>query len=701
MGNLISPDIYVLDFSVAFDISGTSPVIAVNNLSTGPNLANITYWIVAASPSGTPIHTGSFAAPDATGIWTTPLILTDSWPMPYNSIEFSGAPYTISLFAQDSAGNVFETDKSASICRPTGNTQSSQNTYGVSNTLVKVVCDQARIFFQDQTNVSYKGSSGVQTSSILKVVYPMDPTYTIPPPFQLSSFTTALVPISYSSDNYQFLAASTYSYDQGNNVSIVIKYQQITTFSVLCNIDLMPLICEYQKLIDSIQNGSCTDVQLANQQLMLINPKFALVVMGIMQPLTGVDVAGLIEDIQTIGGFTCNCCTAASGVIPMTSSVIDGYTFSINPTCGDISGNITQTGSNIQINLADKSYVFNIGNDAGTTAFTVTPTTNGCVKTYSLNIDPVQLAQDILTEISTNAGLVNLFNSIVTNAAANLIVDGKCIFDSTASFNYAFTLANVPSNTTFALVTGINQSSNVRSLNYSLNLTNLTQFQTYLNSLSIGTFVVTNPSGQNVVISSAANPNVLSNLTYSISGTNYIASLTSSATGYIALSANQVVQNIINYLCGLTDSEIVTSADYVINYINSTGAQAVTIPAGTPLSTFIQDLLTYNTTTIQNGGAAGVTCTGLNAIFPSNNASITALDYIYGTKNGTCAQVNFSDAFLYMVSNMSSAAKTAFCAAVTACGAGMPCLPYAYFTVQVDNYNPTCSPIVAINYSLA
>ncbi len=700
MGTLNSPDISSLDFSAAFDISGISPVIAVNNLSTGPNLQNMIYWLVVTSPSGTPIHTGSFASPDAVGIWTTPLILTDSWPQPYNSIEWSGGPYTISIFAQDSAGNVFEVDKGASICRPTGNTQSSSNTYGISNTLVKVVCDQARIFFQDQTNTSYKGSAGVQTSSILKVVYPMDPTYTIPPPFQISSFTTALVPIAYSSDNYQFLAASTYSYDQGNNVSIVIKYQQITTFSVLCNIDLMPLICEYQKLIDSIQNGSCVDVQLANQQLMLINPKFALVVMGIMQPLTGVDVASLIEDIQTIGGFTCNCCTAASGIIPLTASVIDGYTFSINPTCGDISGNVTQVGSNIQINLADKSYVFNIGNDTGTTAFTVTTGTNGCVKTYSLNIDPVQLAQDILTEISTNAGLVNLFNSIVTNAAANLIVDGKCIFNSTASFNYSFTLANVPSNTTFALITGINQGSNVRSLNYSLNLTNLTQFQTYLNSLAIGSFVVTNPSGQNVVITSAANPNVLSNLTYSISGVNYIASLTSSATGYVALSANQVVQNIINYLCGLNDSEIVTSADYTINYINSGGQQATTIPAGTTLSSFIESLLSYNATTIQNGGAAGVTCTGLNAIFPSNNTSISALDYIYGTKGGTCAQVSFSDAFLYMVSNMNATNKAAFCAAVMACGAGLSCQPYNYFTIQVDLYNTLCTPIAAIEYTL-
>jgi hypothetical protein len=699
--NVISPDITTLDFSAIFDISGTSPVIIAGNLSTGPNLAGVTWWIVTSSPSQTPIHEGSFANPDAVGIWTTPIVMTDPFPRPYNSIEWSGGPYTISLFAQDSAGNVFEVDKSASISRPVGNTVNSPNSYGIANINVKVLCDQARIFFQDQTSVTYKGSTGIRTSSVLKVVYPLDPTYSIPPPFQLSDFTSAMVPISYSSENYQFLAYSTYSYDQGNNVSIVIKYQTLQKFSVLCNIDLMPLICEYQSLIDSIENGSCVDVQKANKQLSLIAPKFALVVIGIMQPLTGVNVAELIDEIKAIGGFTCECCTAATGIIPQTASVIDGYTFSVNPVCGDISGTVTTVGTNVQINLSDKSYVFAMGTEPGTTAFTITPATNSCVKTYSLNIDTVQLATDILNAISTDAGLVNLFNSIFTNSAANLIVDGKCIFDSTSTFDYTFTLLNVPSSTTFALVTGIKVGSVTKSLNYSLNLTNLTGFQTYLNSLGLGTFVATNPSGQNVVITSAANPNVLSNLTYSISAVSYIANILSVSNGYTSLSANQVVQNIIDYLCGINDSEIVTSADYTINYIDAKGAQSITIPAGTTLSTFIEDLLTYNASTISNGGASGVTCTGLQKLFTPNNVSITATDVIYGTKGGACAPINLGDAFFYMISNMTATTKAAFCEAVTSCGAGLPCEPYTYLTAIVTTYNQLCTPITAIEFTLS
>lgn len=698
--NVNSADIKVLEAQVAFDISGATPVIKLTNLSTGPNLAGVTYWVTAYSPSNTPIHEGSAATPDETGLWTN-LVLTDPWPQPFNQIEWSGAPYTVNLYAKDSAGKIFFITKTASICRPAGNTQSSKNPYGCASTDVRVLCDQGRVFFQDKTSTSYKGLTGTQVASVLKVIYPLDATFTSPTPFQINNFSTAAVPITYSSNNYQFLSYSIYSYDFGNNTSVVIKYTQLKTFSVLCNIDLMPLICEYQKLIDSIENGSCPDVQAANKKLLLINPKFSLVIMGILQPLTGVDVVELIEEIKKIGGFDCNCCTAPTGIIPQTSSPIDGYNFQIVPVCGDISGTVTVVGNNIQLNLSDKSYVFNMGTVTGTTAFTVTPATNGCLKTYSLNVDPTQLATDILTIISTNADLVNLFNSIVTNGGGTLVVDGSCIFTSATSYNYTFTLAGIPSNTTFALVTGIKYGMVTRVLNFSLNLTNLPAFQTYLNGLGIGTFVVTNPSGQNVLITSTANPNILANLTYSIGASNSIASFTSTATGFTPLTANQVVQNIINYLCGITDDQVVTSIPYTISYLTAAGLQTITIPAGSTLSELIQALLAANQSTLANSGAGAVNCVNIKNQFVESEDPIESTDYLLGTKSGDCARLNLNDAFMFMIQNMSVTTKTAFCAAVISCGAGLPCTPYTYLAVLVTQYNTSCAPIMGIEYVIA
>lgn len=701
-----SSDISVLQLSVVFDISGQLPIISITNLSTGPNLAGVTYWFIVTSPSGTPIHTGSFASPDAVGVWNS-LILTDAWPLPFGQIEFSGAPYNLTVQAQDSVGNIYtDSSYSATIVRPNGNTSLSKNFYGVAATNVLVKCQEARIYFEDITSTSYRGLTAVQLSSILRVVYPLDPTYSIPPPFVAQFTSPILVPISYSSKNYQFLSQSIYSYQLSQYVFVNIQYQQIGHFDVLCNIDLGPLVCEVTKLVDSIENGTCSDVNEATRKLTLINPKLNLAFMGILQPLTGVDVAQNIQDIIDIGGFNCDCCNASTGIIPKTSSIIDGFSFSISSVCGDISGTVTQNGSNIQFNLQDKSYVFRLDPAIPTTAYTITPSLNGCVKTYTLNINMVQFATDLANTILSNVGLVNLWNTISQNSNnTQLVVDGKCIFTSSATYNYGFTLAGIPSSTTFAIVTGIQKGATVIGLNFSLNLTNLVAFQTYLNSLGLGTFVVTNPSGQNVLVSSTGNPNVLSQLTYSIASSNFIASLTSAASGFVPISANQVVQNIINYLCGLTDANIKTSEAYTITFIDANGdIQTEVIPVGTLLSDFIATLLAANSKTVNNVSlVSSVTCTSIKAQFGQSNAPIGGSDFILGTKGGgSCSQVAYLDAFKFMLQGglLDAPTKALFCQFVTACGAGLGCKPYDFLSVLITPYNPSCASIVGIEYTL-
>jgi hypothetical protein len=709
-----SPDLSLLLLNVTWDISGTLPVISVTNLSQGPNLQNITYWIQVQSPSTTPIHEGSLAQPDAVGVWST-LSLTDSWPRPFSQLEWSGAPYSFTIFAQDSTGTVYQDSSyGASICRPAGNNNLSKTFYGVSNTNVQLQCQQASIYFQDQTNASYQGLTGTLLSSVLRLVYPIDDTGNIPTPFVIQNFSSASAPISYSSDNYQFQTQLVYQYQLSSNVFLNIRYQTINpknqtnyiTFPVLCNIDLSPLVCEYEKLIDSLERGTCSDVQDTERKLLLINPKMALIGMGLLQPLTGINVPRLVREVEELGGFSCDCCNAPSGIIPQTSSTIDGYTFSIVPVCGDISGTVTISGTNVQLNLQDKSYVFALNGAIPTTSFTITPSTVNCVKTFTFNINLTQFATDLLNTIKTNGDLVNLFNTIVVGGV-NLMIsaDGKCVYTSASSFNYTFTLTNIPSNTTFSILTQVTNGSAVQNLNFSFNLTNLTALQTYLNSLNIGTFVVTNPTGQTVQIVSASNPNNLSILTYSISSTSYIANQATSAAGYIPISANQVIQNIINYLCGITDGQITTSQPYAISYIGSNGVpQTVTVAAGSTLANFLSTLVNLQDQTVDNlGGSVGVTCANIQSQFPVSQKPFTATDFIYVTKNGVCAQGNILDVFNYMLTSgfTDATTKTNFCNFVESCGAGLTCGPYVYFEAIVTTYNSACSEIVGIQYSLS
>lgn len=708
-----SPDINTLEVQVTWDISGTLPAISLVNLSTGDGLANVDWWFDAKSPSGTKIHLTDSTNIAVTGAWTT-RTLSDSWPKPFKSVEWSGAPYTITIYARDSAGTVFSITKTASICHPNGNTQLSKNPYGLANIYIKVICERGRVYFEDRTTTTWKGIEGVRISSALSVAYPLDASGTIPDPFRLTKFSNVEVPISYASDNYQFSASSIYDYDFGDYVHVRIKYIQQQRFSVLCNIDLSPLACGIVKLVDDLQNGNCQDVADANRKLGIINGKFALVMMGKIEPLTGIDVPKLIREIEEIGGFDCDCCNTPSGIIPDAASTIDGYTFDINHVGGDVNGTVTQQDTVITFNLHDISYVFAMypGSPNDTSAFTVSNATSvdGYTKTYYLHVSGSQLAEDLPNIILGNAELVNLWRSIFAGSLEfDLTVDGGCIFHSTATCDYDFVLNSIPDSSTYALLTGIRIRGVTHSLNFSFNLTSTSALQTYLNALGFGDFDVSMPNpnpGGLVYISSDANPNNIESLTFKISGTTYTADLTKVCTGYVAISANEVVQNIVNYLCNLDESQIKTSIDYTVTYIDLDGVlQSVTVDVGSSLSDLIQELLDRGNTSVTwlQSNAGATTCAKMKEIFPVNVNAITSTDFLFGTKgNGACSQVSYMEAFNYMLSAgiTNSTALARFCAMVAACGNGLTCEPYEYLEVYVTDYDQACTGILGIQYTI-
>lgn len=707
-----SPDITSLEVQVTWDISGVLPNISLVNLSTGSGLANMLWWFVAYSPTNTPIHVGDVNNIDINGAWNS-YVITDSWPKPFHSIEWSGAPYTFTVYAKDTQGNIYSISKSATICHTNGNTQLSKNPYGLGKVYLRLLCEQAGVYFEDQTYTTWKGLTGTRISSTLKVAYPIDESGSVLPPFELTNFSNVIVPITFSSENYQFISTSIYDYDFTNYVHVRVKYLQSARFPVLCNIDLCPLACEIAKLIDSVENGTCGDATEANRKLGLINSKFALIVMGKFEPLCGVDVPKLINEIQEIGGFECDCCNTPTGIIGNGAAVIDGYTFDIVHVGGDVNGTVTQLGNNIQFNLYDKSYVFAMypGSPMDTTAFTISTATTGYTKTYYLNVSAIQLAEDLGNAILGNANLVNLWRSILENNAQTMLsVDGECIFQSTSTCNYDFVLNNVPADTTYALLSGIQIDSVVNQLSFSFNLTNLPQLQAYLNALGYGVFAVTAPfpnPGNDIYIASTANPNNIQSITFKISSTTYIADMVKDCTGYVAISADEVVQRIITYICNIKDTQVATSQDYIITYVDISGdLQYVTVDSGSSISDLIQNLLDLGNTSItylqQNAGA--VSCDALQAIFTTNTSLPTSTDYFFATKgNGACSKVSYLEAFNYMLNSGFSNAttKAAFCSFVNSCGSGLTCEPYDYLQIFVTNYSTTCTSAVGIEYSLS
>lgn len=711
MLNPPSPDISKLSAEVLWDISGSLPSIVVTSKLEGDNLSAVSVWFVASSPSGTLIFEGAENSPNTTGTFTS-YTISSPWPRPFNNIEFGASPYELTIYAKDSVGNIYSETYSVSLCRPFGNTEKSTNPYGLAETDVSVKCEQGRVFFRNQTNVSYKGVKGTMTQSALKVFYPVDETNTQPPPFQITNFSTALVPISYSSENYQFVTEQYYLYDMGGGVFVKIRYQQKATFAVYCNIDLYPLICEYKRLLNQLETGNCVDAQEANQTLLIVNSKMSLVFMGMMQPLLGIKVPDVIKEIEAIGGFECNCCSAPTGIIPSGSSVIDGYNFSFNKLGGDVNGSFSQVGSNIVLNLSDVSYVFNISNStlSQTSAFSVSNSTSGdgFTKTYSLNVDLGVLGTDLATTISNNGTLLNLWKTVLgIGGGASIIVDGGCIFMSRPTCDYYFTLSNIPSSGSYALLSSIVVGGVSNTTSYAFNLTNLSGLQGYLNSLGYGSWTVTNLGGGVVQVSTLSNSSDIGGLNYSVAATLYSAELARECSGYIPITLDQFAAYIVNYLCQLNDSNIKTASAYEVCYIDGNGQiQTVQFASGVSLQAVMLSLTERNCDTISYiKGLGAVTCDSIKSVFPTNSSlSITGTDFVLGTKgNGVCSRVSYLDSFRYVLQAAKSDAYTRnlFCELVTMCGAGLACSPFSYFEVLVTNYDTLCVEAVGLEYSFS
>ena len=307
-----SNDIFNLDFSVFVDISTPSPTVRFVNLSSGPNLAACKWVFGVFTPNNTPVHPSTFASPDKTGVWNN-YTFPENLPQPGGNVIWSGSPYRFKVSVQDSAGETFTLEVKKEICAPSGNVCGSNA--GLADVEVVVRCEQARIYVEDKTNYAYKKQ--VLASRVVKkrltLVYPPTEQGEYPEPFVIDNFSNGLIPISFSAEGYQLILESVLQYDLGDKVTVQLKYKFRESFAVQCNIDLCEIVSEYNELVRKVQN-TC-DEELS-ETLVVINAKITQALIGKMQPLCGVDVAKLVEEIKELGGFTCDC-RRSNGIVAL------------------------------------------------------------------------------------------------------------------------------------------------------------------------------------------------------------------------------------------------------------------------------------------------------------------------------------------------------------------------------------------------
>lgn len=316
-----SADIDVFDFRTIYDLSGATGKVRLINLSSGPGLANVTYWFVVTTPSNIPFHQATVSTPDIVGLWNTEHVLPTDIPVIQGHIDWSGYSYTITGYVKDASGAIYKTAPySTQIKRPSGNKDNQRNNFGNGMMSVLMNCCNGKLVMRDLTSYSYMGQAGYRVSKTLKLVFPPDDTSTTPNPFQLANFNEAEVSIPYNGKNYQVLLDAVYDYEQADNTVVRIKYKFKACFDINCGTDLCSIICAFQKFQATMDSEGCSkeDMELERK----IMNKLMQAVIGLMQPLCGINVSKLVAEMRELLGGCVDCDEAGGGINPTTNCAV-------------------------------------------------------------------------------------------------------------------------------------------------------------------------------------------------------------------------------------------------------------------------------------------------------------------------------------------------------------------------------------------
>lgn len=666
-----SPDITALDYSVLVDISTGTPSVKLENLSTQINAAALKWAFEIYSPSQTPIYKGDINSPDITGIWNTPVTKT-GFPKFNGQIEWSGNPYIIKVSVEDSLGNIFVLETPVTVCRPSGNTKDSKNNYGKATVSLLTKCREAKLWVEDKTNLSYQSKQGTPVSKDL-IVYlpPNEDGGAIPAPVTYSQFNTALIPITQSGSGYRYLLTSIIDYPLSERVTVRIKYLASDNFTVYCDLNLAPFACELEKLIDEYEGDNCKDRSETQRIITLVGARLHLAQIGISFPQSGIDPYAIVQEINKLTGWNCDCCSSGLVANTFLESAITGANFEIVSDGGDIAGDIEEVGSVIRIHLRDYSYILQIA--PGTAALTVARTTVGRVKTDTLTLDVNVLADEILTIIENNSTYRNRLNAlIVTNISAGVInVNPKCLLPAAVTYGYTFTSPAITAGQTFTLL-NITVNGVQKPINFFFDRTNITALLAALNGMNIGTFTGSFSSNVLTILSAGNTNNITSFVgSHSVSGpAELTVQRTTADTGNFTVST--IAQSLIDYVCSLILSKIQVGTGFTIKSLQAIGGAIDDVIIGnndTADTLMAKFILAYNKLVDIVRNIKDLNCTNLQTLF-GVASSISDGAKVYGYDNNNCVSydIKLLAAKVLNLATRDNTVKEQFCAAQQGCG---------------------------------
>lgn len=329
---ITAPNITCLDYLLTWNLSGATPTVTITNNSAVSNYANLKWWFFVVSPNGASLYgvdlntVSPLPTPNVSGVsWATKQITlqTPFGTPPCGQIEFSPTnPYNVYVYVQDiavSTTSFFTYNKNTLLPRPGGNNSNSCGNFGSAAVSMQVDCLNKNIMVFDGTNLIYNNILiPAYSSNVWTLVYPQDPSGDIPN-VVVNNQANVNFPVSVNSKGYVLYFNETATYNYGNGVTVIIQYKLFQKgsglvtevgqqFSINCNTNLCLLQCQMQRFYQ-LSKGSCGTLENAEliNKMTQMSFLFNQIITGIFQPLCGIDIPKLMDEIKAIGNFDDNC----------------------------------------------------------------------------------------------------------------------------------------------------------------------------------------------------------------------------------------------------------------------------------------------------------------------------------------------------------------------------------------------------------
>lgn len=585
--------------------------------------------------------------------WNSPQIAdpstTTEWELELPAgLAFSFQAYKIIGAIKDQNGTVYQTTPVIkNICEPVGLTEQ-----GFVDGLfdVNVNCVSNTLLVRELTNLTY---NNLQPTTVTKEGVFYYPTGTISPiEFSNTPFTNDEI---WTGSN-RVTCTTVATYDFGDDIYVQVTYKTDSVFPVTC-VDAMSTVMCCIVDLQSLYEKNCNNPTgtYAKQQLDSISIPLMV---GLMKQYSGKDASSEAAYIRK----TLNCDCGSKSIkqneqIPTNPAV---YNIVLQGVGGTSVPSAVVTGNTKTFQIVSSIYQV-VKGDTGDLAYTITvdTATTNTVK-YKLTFNYTTMAGYILDAIGDSDELKSQLNALIEESGLNLSgLNGGCVIDL-SNCEYVLARQFLPeTNVVNIVINGTTYNAPNDTL-----VSNASAIQTWLNTLSLGTWSVSwNAGTETLLVQTNNNPNNVGTMEFLFEGNTNVVLFANNCA-----NLQNILQAIIDFLCGLTSLQVALGASLSLCYIDyndevqtlnySEGNSQAQYNAG--VASVICNLANRITS------LTAVTCSRLKELFPENplvNFNV-ATDKIFAVVGGNCIQLDGHQLGLAVMNSVNaySDVKALFCA---------------------------------------